>query len=331
MPKNTKNDHWCTPPELLARVRAVGPIALDPCGNDHDVVEASVCILPAPAVDGDTRRNATAMFCDGLAVDWSGLGDDGVVFVNPPYSDPRPWVEKAVAEADRAVLLLPGATDARWFHALLDCERATVAFSVGRFSFLKEGKRGRANRQGSVLAVLSRDPDDHRRFRDAFAGVATPLRTAALRHDVVVSTRPQLEESPAFEPELRPVTPVPLKISKEQMDEVLREAVVRAGRAASNGDDRRLRAALEERARRMERVLPLGSPVDMAIEIVLGSSELTDALRDAHKKIEELEEEAVDHEKASDEHDAALKKVAELEEELSEAAYQLATVKGAQL
>ena len=58
-------------------------------------------------------------------------GDDGVsqpwprseiIWCNPPYSDPSPWVKKAIAYAEsggfRAVLLLPAMLGVSWFTSL---------------------------------------------------------------------------------------------------------------------------------------------------------------------------------------------------------------------
>jgi site-specific DNA-methyltransferase (adenine-specific) len=55
--------------------------------------------------------------CDnGLLQHWSGS-----VFVNPPYGDIDPWVDKALTEISHCqliVFLLPSRTDRPWFHNL---------------------------------------------------------------------------------------------------------------------------------------------------------------------------------------------------------------------
>ena len=142
-------DRWCAPPEVLVLVREVGPIVLDPCGDPGDVVEAAVSVHPPD---------------DGLAISWAGLGDDGLVYCNPPYSDPAPWTAKMTAEADRGVLLLPSTPDVAWFHRLCRCPRVTALLLEGRLAFLREGAPVRGNRQGSVLALVSDREEDHARF-----------------------------------------------------------------------------------------------------------------------------------------------------------------------
>jgi len=50
---------------------------------------------------------------DGLSRPW-----DVTVWCNPPYSDPSPWVKRAIMEADRgrdSVLLLPAMVGVAWF------------------------------------------------------------------------------------------------------------------------------------------------------------------------------------------------------------------------
>jgi hypothetical protein len=70
-------DSYCTPAWLTARLPRVH---LDPCSNHRSTVRAMMhCVLE----DGQ----------DGLAVPW-----DSSVFINWPYSDPMPWVDKLLAE-----------------------------------------------------------------------------------------------------------------------------------------------------------------------------------------------------------------------------------------
>lgn len=126
MEKNTdgkpewwNSDHWATPWPIVRMLEAeFGPFDLDPC-----------CV-------SDTAK-APKFFTtaeDGLSQPWSGR-----VFLNPPYSKPGPWLEKAIREttagaADLVVALLPVSSDTRWFHELVK-ERAEVRFIKGRVRF----------------------------------------------------------------------------------------------------------------------------------------------------------------------------------------------------
>ncbi len=70
---------------------------------------------------------------DGLATlftSWVGRR----VWINPPYSKIRPWLERA-QEADLAVYLIPARTDCRWFHEIVLPKAAEIRFIKGRLTF----------------------------------------------------------------------------------------------------------------------------------------------------------------------------------------------------
>ena len=75
---------------------------------------------------------------NGLAQPWSGER----IWCNPPYSNIRPWVEKAMLrEAELAVLLLPAnRTEQAWWQDLIEPERLLgriqVEFLRGRMRFI---------------------------------------------------------------------------------------------------------------------------------------------------------------------------------------------------
>ena len=63
-------------------------------------------------------------------IDWRGHR----VFCNPPWSNIRPFVERAT-DADLAVLLVPARTNAKWFHRALELG-AWPRFFPGRVRFV---------------------------------------------------------------------------------------------------------------------------------------------------------------------------------------------------
>ena len=83
---------------------------------------------------------------DGLAQSWAGER----VWCNPPYSDIRPWVEKAWAEHEHAeliVMLLPAnRTEQGWWQDLVEPRRdklmgsLRVEFLRGRLRFIAYGR-----------------------------------------------------------------------------------------------------------------------------------------------------------------------------------------------
>jgi site-specific DNA-methyltransferase (adenine-specific) len=115
---------WCTPDDVLERVRFVGGISLDPCTTLENPCNASVFY-------------ALERGQDGLLLDWH-TGGSGLAYVNPPYGRTLPlWVAKAMREANdlrEVILLVPARTDTRWWGWAFDaCQ--SVALWRGRLTF----------------------------------------------------------------------------------------------------------------------------------------------------------------------------------------------------
>lgn len=93
---------------------------------------------------------------DALTVDWADYGQ-GVGFLNPPYSDIEPWLEKARAEAARGfttVALLPVANGQLFYGRQLFGIASEVWWISGRIAFLDSAGKPRAgNTAGSLVAV----------------------------------------------------------------------------------------------------------------------------------------------------------------------------------
>ncbi len=79
---------------------------------------------------------------DGLAQDWS----EEIVWCNPPYSNIRPWVAKALKSPGETVLLLPAnRTEQSWWQDLIEPHRDNggrvhTQFIGGRIPFLMSGQ-----------------------------------------------------------------------------------------------------------------------------------------------------------------------------------------------
>ena len=112
---------WNTPSEILDLVRQLGPIVLDPCPGEGDVVRALV------------RGQG-----DGLSLNWHAYGV-GIVWVNPPYGRGiGAWMEKcADSECNGVdvVALVPARTDAAWWQDTVP-NAASVCFWRGRIQFM---------------------------------------------------------------------------------------------------------------------------------------------------------------------------------------------------
>lgn len=142
-PEWWSSDEWATPPHIVERISAeYGPFDLDACCRPET----------AKAPTFYTKAD------DGLRQPW-----DGVVWVNPPYSDPKPWCQKAVNETlnpncFRVVMLLPAATDTGWFHDLV-LPHADIRFIRGRIRFLGwKGTPIGMPKAGNILAVYPKLP-----------------------------------------------------------------------------------------------------------------------------------------------------------------------------
>ena len=97
---------------------------------------------------------------DAFSYDWCEHHDQ--VYVNPPYSDPSPWVEKAIEQVRKypdsiVVMLLRHDSSTKWFNMLHE-SGAHFIMTQGRLDFDSPdgyGIPGSCARFPSVLAVLS--------------------------------------------------------------------------------------------------------------------------------------------------------------------------------
>lgn len=103
-------DHWTTPPEFYASLNTEFGFTLDPCplNAKHDALSDNY--------------------------QWEGR-----VFINPPYSNVRAFLEKGIFElkkgnADLLVYLVPARTCTKWFHDLV-YGKAEIRFIKGRLKF----------------------------------------------------------------------------------------------------------------------------------------------------------------------------------------------------
>lgn len=94
--RSNLTDDFLTPPEL---VEAMGIFDLDPCASRRQ---------SAPLA----RESYCYPEADGLLLPWFGS-----VFVNPPFSQTRAWVQRFVLHGD-GVLLCPARVETDWFRPL---------------------------------------------------------------------------------------------------------------------------------------------------------------------------------------------------------------------
>lgn len=132
---------WYTPRWLLdLATEALGGIGLDPCADAGKRV---------PAEKHFTLED------DGLNLAWCA----STVFVNPPYAagEIQLWVSRFTDEYfngcyARGLLLIPNATETRWFARMWrECD--AVVFLTGRVAFdAGVGQHVSSNKRGNALA-----------------------------------------------------------------------------------------------------------------------------------------------------------------------------------
>lgn len=149
---SSERDDWNTPEIVLERVRAMGPIGLDPCGNAGSIVGAET--------EWRLERDG-----DSLHRDWSG---HGLVYCNPPYGRLiRAWVAKCretSATGAEVIALVPARPDTRWWHESCAPPAAdAVCFWRGRLTFL--GAPAGAPFPSAIIYFGDRP----RRFQEVFA------------------------------------------------------------------------------------------------------------------------------------------------------------------
>ena len=114
------SDHWSTPIEIVRKLEdEFGKFDLDPCCR---------------AETAKAQRFYT-LEQDGLSKPWFGR-----VFLNPPYSKPMPWLQRAIEQTENrnceiVVALLPVRTDTRWFHECVK-DKSSVRFIRGRIKWI---------------------------------------------------------------------------------------------------------------------------------------------------------------------------------------------------
>jgi phage N-6-adenine-methyltransferase len=137
-------DEWYTPADYIEAARKVmGSIDLDPASCDlaQTVVQADVYLTKAE---------------NGLHMQW--IRDN--VWLNPPYSNPALWVEKAIAwhrSGRQAVILVNNATETEWFQSLL--KFYPVCFPERRIAFWRHDQKGVTARQGQAIFYLGHNVD----------------------------------------------------------------------------------------------------------------------------------------------------------------------------
>ncbi len=142
------SDSWETPDGLFDDLNNDFHFTLDPASSEHNY---------------KCEKHYTQEE-DGLTKDWSGE----IVFINPPYSQIKIWVEKAYNEwlnhNVMIIMLLPARTDTKWFHKYIYNQVGIeIEFIKGRLKF--KGARNSAPFPSMLVIFYSKEMLLHKYLR----------------------------------------------------------------------------------------------------------------------------------------------------------------------
>lgn len=123
-------DSFLTPPAVAEWLLRMGGVGLDPCSNMDSMIQARRRIMLPEHVRG--VRPIGVEIGSGLDIDWGG---NGLVWCNPPYSRPAPWLERMTEPVDEIIYLIPAATSEGWWHDFVVPYSTEILFVKGRMTF----------------------------------------------------------------------------------------------------------------------------------------------------------------------------------------------------
>ena len=114
---SAKTDEWSTPDDFYNVLNSIYQFTLDPCASD----------------DSHKCEKYYTIETNGLLQSW----ENDVVWMNPPYSKSKEWIEKAYneyLEGSTVICLTASRTDTKMFHSF--CTKASaLCFIKGRLKF----------------------------------------------------------------------------------------------------------------------------------------------------------------------------------------------------
>jgi len=148
---SSESDNWYTPPDVVALVEQVAPIALDPFPEQWEAQNRILCP-------------------DGFERQWECAAGE-LTYCNPPYSRLSDFAEcwanrRPIVNRWHLIALVPSRTDTKWFAMLRQYSDA-IAFYLGRIKFvLPDGTRRTSAPFASALFYAGPTPG---RFSDVMS------------------------------------------------------------------------------------------------------------------------------------------------------------------
>lgn len=130
-------DEWQTPPFITSWIKFYTPFDVDLCATKDNALAKTYFSKQENCLDRD----------------WHKFGKVG--YCNPPYSNVRPFLEKAIQERDqgfRSIFLIPSPNGERHYHDCVFGQADKIVFITGRLSFsTPQNKPVNGNPRGSCL------------------------------------------------------------------------------------------------------------------------------------------------------------------------------------
>ena len=128
---------------------------LDGCANEHNALCSRWIGKGSPVAEDFLADDLLDRLIDEVVEQADLLR----IFVNPPYSNPLPFVQRA-AELMKAghlvVMLLPADKSTKWYKVIQDNATEVIDIIGGRINFIHPvtGEEVRGNNKGSMVAVF---------------------------------------------------------------------------------------------------------------------------------------------------------------------------------
>ena len=149
------NDLWSTPPEVFEALDKEFCFGFDVCAEYETAKCSDYWTIEDDALSKDWAEDAKSR------IPGAGLIEMGALWCNPPYSNIKPWVEKAIEaqlNGRMTVMLVMCDPSVKWFSLAQQYASETRFVTDGRLAFLKNGVPQKGNNKGSVIFVF----DPHR-------------------------------------------------------------------------------------------------------------------------------------------------------------------------
>lgn len=149
----TRTDNWLTPIKII---KSLGEFDLDPCSP-----------INRP---WDTAKNHFTVEDDGLLLPWEGR-----VWLNPPYSQLKSWLNKLCLHGDGIAMVL-GRTDTNAFHDYVFPHANSIFFFKGRITFYNvTGKLAKSNVGASSVLIAYNEYNSDKIEMSGLKGFHFPL------------------------------------------------------------------------------------------------------------------------------------------------------------